>query len=58
MSFGLDVSPHPIMDIVKLTGRLGSTGPRRGITQLTNYLQKTTNNANITNYHLIMKDMK
>ena len=58
LSFGLDVSPHPVVDNERLTGRLGSTGPRRGITQFTNYLQKTTNNVNITNYHLIMKDMK
>ena len=58
LSFGLDVSPHPVVDNERLTGRLGSTGPRRGITQFTNYLQKNTNNVNITNYHLIMKDMK
>ena len=45
------------MDNERLTDRLGSTVPRRGNTQFTDYLQKTTNNVNITNYHLIMKDM-
>ena len=44
------------MDIVRLTGRLGSAGPRRG-NAITNYLQKTTNNVNNTNYELIMKNM-
>ena len=58
LTFGKDVSPHPVVDNERLTGRLGSTGPRRGNTQFTDNLQMTTNNVNNTNYHLIMKNMK